>query len=131
MKIERIVLVDDSESDNVYHELILRRAGFDGELAVFEQGEHALDYLAAQPQGPDCVILLDINMPGMDGWAFAEAVKALMRSDPTVIVVMLTSSGADSDRERAASLAQIQGYLTKPLTVEQAKQLLNRRWVSA
>ena len=125
MNIGTIVLVDDSEADNVFHELMLRRAGFTGELLQFEGGEAALGYLRNRSnEDSTCLILLDINMPGMNGWDFAAAASSLIAVKPWMVVVMLTSSGAEQDLARAQGMPEIRGYLTKPLTVERATELL-------
>jgi CheY-like chemotaxis protein len=124
MKVQRIVLVDDNEADNVYHEVVLRRAGFDGDLQVFEMATDALEYLRALPDGPVCLVLLDINMPGMDGWEFATAAAPLLVEKPTLMLVMLTSSSAPEDMARARSMPELAGFITKPLTVEEAHRLL-------
>jgi len=128
MTVERIVLVDDNEADNVYHEVVLRRAGFGGELQVFEMAEDALAYLAAMPDGPGTLVLLDINMPGMDGWAFAAAAAPLLAAKPALMLVMLTSSSAPEDQARAQSLPGLSGFVTKPLTVEAARGLLAKEF---
>src|SRR5882757_8136909 len=122
--IKRILLVDDNEADNVYHEIVLRRAGFDGRVDVCESGQAALDYLQRSAQWPE-LILIDINMPGMDGFGFVAAVTTLLQGR-AITLVMLTSSGAAQDRQRAKSLATISDYLVKPLTVEAASKLLQR-----
>lgn len=124
MKVQRIVLVDDNEADNVYHEVVLRRAGFDGDLQVFEMATDALEYLRALPDGPVYLVLLDINMPGMDGWEFAAAAAPLLASKPTLMLVMLTSSSAPEDLARARSTPGLHGFVTKPLTVDEARRLL-------
>ncbi|EHR70857.1 response regulator with CheY-like receiver domain and winged-helix DNA-binding domain [Burkholderiales bacterium JOSHI_001] len=123
--IQRIVLVDDSEPDNVFHEAVLRRAGFDGDLQVFEHAEQALRYLRELPDGPVCLVLLDINMPGMDGWEFAQAAGPILQSKPTVVLVMLTSSSSEEDRRHAREIGCIHGFLTKPLTKQLAQDLLS------
>ena len=46
---ERFVLIDDNEADNVYHEIMIRRAGFTGEVLVFENGIDALAFFASDP----------------------------------------------------------------------------------
>ncbi|MCB2016469.1 MAG: response regulator [Hydrogenophaga sp.] len=123
---QRILLVDDNESDNVFHEIILRKAGFKGEINVFETGVDVLDFLRSDPLEIPTYIFLDINMPMMNGFEVAQEAAPLIEGKPTVILVMLTSSGSPLDRERAASLPVISGYLTKPLTVETALELLQR-----
>jgi len=120
--IKRILLVDDNEADNVYHEIVLRRAGFDGRVDVCESGQAALDYLQRSAQWPE-LILIDINMPGMDGFAFVTAAAPMLQGC-AIALVMLTSSGAVQDRQRAQALTTISGYLVKPLTAAMARQLL-------
>jgi CheY-like chemotaxis protein len=127
MTLRRILLVDDNEPDNVYHEVVLRRAGFDGELLIFEVAEEALAYLQQLP--PDAhdqasLVLLDINMPGMDGWDFARAVSPLLEQQPTLKVMVLTSSSAPEDVARASRVPALHGYITKPLHLPEARRLI-------
>lgn len=131
MKLDRILIVDDSEPDNVYHEIVLRRAGFEGDLRVMNHPQQALDYLRELPDGPVCLVLLDINMPGMDGWQFITQAQGLLTDRPTLLLVMLTSSPAAEDRDRARGLAPVRGYMTKPLTVENATRMLGGDWPRA
>lgn len=126
--VSRILLVDDSEPDNVFHEAVLRSAGFQGDICIFEEPELALAYLRELPHGPVGLVLLDINMPGMDGWEFALSARPLLEDNPTTVLVMLTSSSLPEDRERAASEPVVCGYLTKPLTTAVAVQLLAGQW---
>ncbi|WP_372659194.1 response regulator [Hydrogenophaga sp.] len=121
---ERIVLVDDNEADNVYHEIMIRRAGFTGEVLVFECGADALAFLQADPLDLPTRLFLDINMPLMDGFEFARQATPLLADKPTFVVVMLTSSDASQDRQRASEMPVIQDFVTKPLTVERARELL-------
>jgi CheY-like chemotaxis protein len=121
--IKRVLLVDDNEADSVFHEIILRRAGFTGSVTVCESAQIALDYLQRnRPQWPE-LLLVDINMPGMDGFKFVERLQSQLPS-PSPCIMMLTSSNAQSDRDRARLLPIISGYLVKPLTVEIATRLL-------
>lgn len=122
---ERVILIDDNEADNVYHELMIRRSGFTGELLVFDNGEDALAFFRKDPIDIHTCVFLDINMPGMDGFELASQATPLLVDKHTVIVIMLTSSGSDADRERAATIPIIKGYVTKPLDVNGLQPMIS------
>jgi len=122
--IERILLVDDNEADNAFHEIMIRRAGFAGELLVLESGAEALSYLESADLDIPTYIFLDINMPMMDGFEVAERAAPLLREKRTVIMVMVTSSSDPHDLARAGELEVISGFVTKPLAVEAIRRLL-------
>lgn len=121
---ERFILVDDNEADNVYHEIMIRRAGFGGDVRVFESGADALAFLKTDPLSLPTCLFLDINMPQMDGFEFARLATPLLSHKPTVVVLMLTSSDAPQDRQRASETPLIQGFVTKPLTAERVRAML-------
>ena len=122
---ERFVLIDDNEADNVYHEIMIRRAGFTGEVLVFENGIDALAFFESDPMEAPTCIFLDINMPMMDGFEVAEKAAPLIAGKPTVVLVMLTSSGSPVDKERAKSMPVIRDYVIKPLEVDAVKRLMS------
>lgn len=121
---ERFILIDDSDADNVYHEIMIRRAGFQGEVLVFDNGSDALGFLQQDPlERPTC-IFLDINMPVLDGFEVAAQATPLLAGKPTTVLMMLTSSGAPHDRQRAAQIPVIQGYVIKPLMADMVRGML-------
>lgn len=122
---ERFVLIDDNEADNVFHEIMIRRAGFEGEIKIFESGFEALEWFEVEHDLSPTCIFLDINMPQMDGFQMAEKATPLLQGRPTVVLVMLTSSGSPADKARALSMPIIKDYVTKPLNVEVIKKLLS------
>lgn len=124
MKIERIVLVDDNDDDNFYHARVIRKSGFTGELLTLEDGFQALAFVNEDPLTLPTLILLDINMPGMNGFEVAEQVEPIVIVTPTTILVMLTSSSSPDDIGRAKRTKGISGFLTKPLTVERVLRLV-------
>ena len=73
----RVMMVDDSDSDLLFTRLALQRCGVPCEVLGFERAEEALAHLAASPDHGVDLILLDINMPVMDGFAFLEAFESL------------------------------------------------------
>ncbi|MES1146923.1 MAG: response regulator [Solimonas sp.] len=118
-----ILLVDDNEADNVYHQIILRRSELVGEVMVTESAVSAMHYLQHVARQWPNLILVDVNMPGMDGFALVSELQYL--SPPAYCkVAMLTSSDADRDRDRARKLTLISAYIIKPLTVPSIVQLL-------
>jgi CheY-like chemotaxis protein len=65
-------------------------------------------------------------MPQMDGFEFARQAQPLLQDKPTMLVMMLTSSDAPQDRLRASGMPVIQGFVTKPLTRERVREMLQR-----
>ena len=68
-------------------------------------------------------MLLDLNMPGMNGWEFLEAVKPLDR--PPERVFILTSSLDERDKTMATNYPSVKGYITKPLNSESITKALD------
>ena len=129
----RIFLIDDNEMDNVFHEVILRRSGFTGEVLAFEDAQLALDYLQADETHAPTLIFLDLNMPRMDGFEFAGKAEVLLQRalSATTTIVMLSSSSAGPDREKAAGISAISGFIVKPLIEQQARELISGNLDSA
>ncbi|MFC3685429.1 response regulator [Hydrogenophaga luteola] len=124
-RFERIVLIDDNEADNVFHEIMIRRAGFSGEVLVFMSGLEALEFFRTDDLSQSTCIFLDINMPLMSGFEMAEEAAPLIGNKPSLVLVMLTSSGSPADWDRAQSMDIIKGYVTKPLTATMVRELLD------
>jgi chemosensory pili system protein ChpA (sensor histidine kinase/response regulator) len=107
----RVLVVDDSLTVRKITSRFLSREGF--EVSTARDGVEALQLLGEEL--PD-TILLDIEMPRMDGFEFAKAVK----SDPRtagIPIVMITSRTADKHRQRAQELG-VEDYLGKPYQEE-------------
>jgi len=119
-----VLLVDDNEADNVYHEIILRRSDQIADVITTGSATAALEYLQQCRSWPD-VILVDVNMPGMDGFALVQQLEQLA-SPNTFKLAMLTSSDAEQDRRRASGLALISAYFIKPLTLAAVEHMLAR-----
>lgn len=121
-----VLLVDDREADIELTRVLLRdrdKAEFD--LTVARSGREALDVLRkARVSGERFdLILLDINMPGMDGF---ETLEALRREGDfaDMTVVMCTGSTQDSDQEQARRLGAA-GYMVKPASLAQLRPMLD------
>ncbi|SHG78711.1 CheY chemotaxis protein or a CheY-like REC (receiver) domain [Chryseolinea serpens] len=121
-----VLLVDDDDVFNMLNSKILEKTGFHGNIYSVSNGLEAIHFLenlisAKQPL-PD-LILLDINMPIMDGFQFVDEIKAHPSIDHLLMKIIILSSSIDyRDRERAIKLG-INGYVEKPLTIPLAKSL--------
>ncbi len=122
-----IMLIDDDLAANYFHKIIIEDAKIGEKLKVFPSGQEALDYLASAKERnyplPD-LILLDINMPRIDGWQFMGEFRKLgiWENSPTRIV-MLTTSSNPRDKERADKIEEIVDLINKPLSVEKLQML--------
>ncbi len=123
----RVMLIDDSETDLLYTRLMLERSGRDYAVQEFDSAIDALRYLREPSSVPPDLILLDLNMPGMSGFEFLQAYE----SEPgpagarAAVVVMLTTSPDQRDRERASRHACVRGYVTKPIDPPTAAALID------
>lgn len=135
-----ILVIDDDEATNFFTRMILEKAGCARFIKIVESGSEALDYLLNSTEVgcnrkqfpcPD-LILLDINMPAMNGWEFLEEYKKLSKeSRGKIMTVMLTTSLFPEDIEKANKMPEISGFEHKPLTTEKLEKILQKHFVNA
>lgn len=117
-----LLIIDDDLMIQKLHSMLVKRNEFAEEFFKFENGQLALDFLLKFDKNQTFVILLDINMPIMNGWAFLDAVNQYLFGCP--IFVAIVSSSVDlNDLEKAKSYPQVIAYIDKPLN-NNALQLL-------
>jgi CheY-like chemotaxis protein len=133
-----ILVCDDDEDDRMLTQQALEDAHISNELRFVEDGEQLLDYLYQRGQFSGetgkaprpGLILLDLNMPKMDGREALHRIKG----DPTLVdipVVVLTTSGLDADVIRSYRLG-VNSFITKPVTFSglvEAMNVLGRYWL--
>jgi DNA-binding response OmpR family regulator len=120
---KRILIVDDEPNIVISLEFLMMREGH--EVRVARDGEAGL--AAVRTHRPDLVVL-DVMMPKLDGFAVLEAV----RSDPSLAatrVLMLTAKGRDAEQKKGLALGA-DAYMSKPFStrelVDKVKELLDQ-----
>jgi len=122
----QLMLVEDNHGDVLLAREAFRRAKLRNNITVAKNGEEAMQMLRREPPHEDCprpdLILLDLNLPRMDGRQVLQAVK----SDPalqSIPVVMLTSSKAATDIIKSYRL-NANGYIVKPVGFERLQEIV-------
>ena len=108
-------MVDDDKAVRKALSRLLKAAGYAGE--AFASAE---DFLAVLPEVSDGVLLLDLRMPGIDGFTLQKKLQTLR---PQLPVIFITGHSQPGDRERALA-AGAKGFLTKPFDGEILLKLL-------
>ena len=124
------MIVDDSDSDVYLARYYIEENQATDAIITAADGQAALDLLGdlvANKQALPNVILLDINMPRVDGFEFLgrlEDTEVYKHHSEPVVVVMLTSSDHGNDRNRADQFRFVRDYITKPLMETHVEKLL-------
>jgi PAS domain S-box-containing protein len=117
----RILLVEDNEINQMVAAELLRSTGF--VVAIADNGQIALDMVQAQPYD---IVLMDMQMPVMDGLTATRAIRQIPRLDHLPIVAM-TANAMRQDAERCAA-AGMQDFVTKPIEPPRLWAALHR-WI--
>ncbi|CAM4009089.1 response regulator [Flavobacterium weaverense] len=121
MRKKTIWVVDDDPIYQIIINKIIQRSEMFSEIFSYKNGKEAIDNLSEviDKDGdlPD-IILLDINMPVMDGWEFMEALGEIQpKFKRQIIVYIVSSSIAVEDKNTSKTYTNILGYLSKPVSV--------------
>jgi CheY-like chemotaxis protein len=123
---KKILLVDDDQIHHFIHTKVIERAGIDCDISTASNGDEALEMIRGHLAGivftPD-IILLDLDMPIMNGFEFIKIFQQMeIPNKDNIVIVILTSSMNIADVEKARSIG-IQRFLTKPLTTQDVSKL--------
>ncbi len=121
-EIERVLLVEDDKVEVLKFKRVIKQLEIKSEFSISRNGEEALQYLEKGEIIPD-LILLDLNMPRMNGFEFLEAIKNT--EFERIPVVILTTSNSDQDIEKSKRY-KIQQYVVKPIRYEDYKLEMGR-----
>ncbi len=118
-----ILLVDDDPTVIFMHKRLLAKSIPANNYVIANDGSQALEYiLTHQNTNTNYLILLDINMPVMDGWGFLDALQKYDIAQ-RCYVVMVTSSIDKNDKLKATEYQQVIGFFEKPLHYESCLEI--------
>ena len=117
---KNIILIDDDEINNFIVPKLITSIYPNADVRGFLDPFEALYKLSESDISPETIVLLDLNMPLMDGWQFLEqlAVKNLKCN-----VFILTSSENPFDLELSQKNELVKGFFTKPMTIENVEEI--------
>lgn len=135
-KLKGVWLIDDNETSNFLNQRLLTRMAIADTIRVFTNGKQAIEQLervttgaaAASEVKPE-LILLDVNMPVLDGFEFLERYQQL--ADPirqAIVVAILSTSSHVQDTSRASAFKA--HYILKPLTTEKLLGLITEKFAA-
>jgi CheY-like chemotaxis protein len=126
-KFKSVLLIDDKVADNRYNQIILQRMNIIDKIEIAESGIDALKMIVATDYSQPKLILLDINMPKMNGWEFLEVYEKL---DATIknnnVVIIFTTSMNPEDKQKASKISCVSELHIKPLTPEMFKNIIEK-----
>jgi CheY-like chemotaxis protein len=136
--ISNILLVDDDHTSVfIQNHLLTNVCKFEGNIQTCYNGKEALDYIESKGKfanGENSyprpnLILLDINMPVMNGFEFLEAYTQLPEDlKGGIVISMLTSSVNESDREKAKAFEELSEFITKPLNQDELMNIVGKHF---
>ena len=121
-KLGCILIIDDDEVSNLVTKLMLDRVDIAQNIIMALNGKEAVNYLEKCGENFPDLILLDINMPIMDGFDFLEYWEKKGMTSRSKIAMFTTSIRLE-DKERASQFYDVVSYIEKPLTESKVESL--------
>lgn len=125
-----ILLVDDDEINNFISVKLIKKTLLNTEIKTCLNGKFAIDELVeiqnSNPEELPDYILLDINMPIMNGWEFLDEYKRLgIDPEGKSKIYIISSSVFNNDINKAKSYPLVKDFISKPLSVEKIREVLD------
>lgn len=115
----KVLVVEDAEATSTVEELTLIAAGFDPRMCT--DGAAALEAIANEDFE---LVVLDLALPEVDGWAVLGRLRAEERT--AKVPVLIVTARDDAETQQKARLAGANGYLTKPFDVDKFRSAVKK-----
>lgn len=120
---KRIYIIDDDPIYQLVTKRLIEKSNLFGETKAFGNGDEALNYFENTGDLPD-VLLLDIEMPGMDGWDFLDELLRIEKNfQKEATIYVASSSIAFEDKIKAKNYTCVKDFLSKPINLEKLKAI--------
>ena len=126
--IRTVCLIDDDPILQFLFKEIISTLDSVKENLIFSNGREAIDFFLIEKHSPENIpdlVVLDLNMPVMDGWDFLdEFIQNKPKFSKIPVIYIMSSSTHPTDKEKATRYEEISGYLAKPISVDKLTQML-------
>jgi CheY-like chemotaxis protein len=116
----KVLIIDDDPIHQRIAQLMIQKQQLFDEIKSFTNATHAVSFLDENAENTEAlpdVILLDLNMPIMDGWGFLEEYRTLLPKLAKAIKIFIVSSSVDEkDMLRSQTYSYVKGFISKPLS---------------
>ena len=126
MRLKRIYIIDDDPIYKLVTNKLIEKTNLFSGTRHFANGSEALHYFESTTDFPD-ILLLDLEMPEMDGWEFLDEfcqLKKKMENDGLIYIA--SSSIAHEDKMKAQKYKCVRGFLSKPINLDKLKKIADQ-----
>jgi CheY-like chemotaxis protein len=121
-----LLVIDDDDINIFIIKKIVEKTGLAINMTSKANGQQAIDFIKETLTNPETfphLMLIDINMPIMNGWEFVEAYQ-MLNVQQSVDMYILSSSVYENDIEKTKSYSSVKGFISKPLSIERLRELV-------
>jgi len=132
--LQKVICIDDDPIALLLSKLVISKANFASQIITLQNGQEAIEYLEKDEtradnknSGQTLLILLDLNMPVMDGWEFLEQFSQKLYDEYKDAKIILLSSSIDpNDIRKSKNFEMVMDFFPKPLTKEILQEILEK-----